>query len=297
MRLIWVLLRRNLRAFARDRLIVFFTLLTPLIFIFLFIVFYRTMVSTQVKGDFLSASMAVILGLCDSWLFASAVLLATFTSTLGMLNTFVLDRETGRFSDYLVSPVRRWQLAIGYILSTWVVSVVISSALMLLGPLWALIQGQTVMGPLDILKAIGAIALSALVFASLNTLVATFITSWAAFGGYAIAMGASIGFLAFCYVPPVSLSQTVNTVLGLMVFAQGAALIRQPIMGPAIAKLMEVVPPDRLVEADSGIKTSLAVTLDIGSHTLPSGLIVAVLLAWAVLLTALSSWRLSRVIH
>ncbi|MDR1807575.1 MAG: hypothetical protein LBR33_06645 [Propionibacteriaceae bacterium] len=307
MRLVGVLVRRNLRAFLRDRLTVFFTFLAPVIFIFLFIIFYRNLVSTQIEEDLPNTPVSDILGLCDSWLFASAVLLATFTCTLGMLNAFVLDRETGRFSDYLVSPVRRWQLALGYILSTWLVATVISTLLMLAGPLWALLLGQAVMGPVAILRAIGAIALSALVFATFNTLIATFITSWAAFAGFAIVMGTSIGFLGFCYVPPVSLSPLVNTVLGIMIFAQGAALIRGQVMAPAIDRIVTTVSPEHAVEASTGLSRSLAVSLDIGgldagplhlaTYTLPTSLIIVVLLSWAVLLTALSTWRMKHVIH
>jgi len=296
MRLVDVLFRRNLRAFLRDRLTVFFTFLAPVIFIFLFIIFYRTLVSTQIEGDFPNTPPEDILGLCDSWLFASAVLLATFTSTLGMLNAFIIDKDTGRFSDYLVSPVRRWQLTIGYILSTWLVATVISAILMVCGPLWALLNHQAVMSGWDILRALGAIMLSTLVFATLNTLIATFIRSWNAFGGFSIVMGTSIGFLGFCYVPPAILTRTVTTVLSVMPFAQSASLIRGTIMHASLNRVMESVAPENVDTATAGVSKALAVTLHLGDWTFPSAVVVAILMGLAVLLTVLASWRMRHVI-
>jgi multidrug/hemolysin transport system permease protein len=296
MRLVGVVVRRNLRAFVRDPLVVFFTFLAPVIFIFLFIVFYRRMVGTMLADSFRSTPYEDLIGLCDAWLFASAVLLATYTSTLGMLNAFIMDKDTGRFSDYLVSPVRRWQLTIGYILSTWLVAAVISTALMLLAPVWALVNGQAIMAPLDILKAIGAILLSTLVFATLNTLIATFIRSWNAFGGFSIVMGTSIGFLGFCYVPPAILTRAVNSTLAVLPFAQSASLIRDAIMGPSIMRVMDSVAEESVEGAIAGVSKALAVRLVIGEWVMPVLLVIGILLALAVILTILSTWRMNHVI-
>jgi multidrug/hemolysin transport system permease protein len=296
MRLVFVLFRRNLRAFVRDPFTVFMTFLAPVIFIFLFVLFYRRMVSTMLQEQFVNTPYKDIVGMCDAWLFGSAVLLATYTSTLGMLNAFIMDKDTGRFSDYLVSPVKRWQLTIGYISSTWLVATVISVALMLAAPVWALINHQAVMGFGDILRATAAIMLSALVFATLNTFVVTFMPSWGAFGGFSIVMGTSIGFLGFCYVPPAILTRTINTVLAVLPFAQSASLIRETIMHPSIVQVMESVSEDKVAAATVSVSKALGVTLQFGTWAIPSILVIGVLVGLAVVLTVLASWRMRHVI-
>ncbi|MDR1512170.1 MAG: hypothetical protein LBS56_01610, partial [Propionibacteriaceae bacterium] len=133
--------------------------------------------------------------------------------------------------------------------------------------------------------------------AALNTLIATFLKSWGAFGGFSIVMGVSIGFLGFCYTPPSVLTSAVNTVLGVLPFAQGASLIRAAVMRPSLDRLLtSVSDPAQVGPVDQGIQNALAMTLEVGGWTLPTLFLIGVLAVLAAVLTGLASWRMSHVI-
>ncbi|MCL1840891.1 MAG: ABC transporter permease [Propionibacteriaceae bacterium] len=298
MSLVWTLTQRNLRVFWRDHATVFLSLLSPLVLFCMFLVFYRHMITGLVTDSIPAATVAQAHALCDAWLFSSVAGLATFTSSLGMLMGFVDDRVTGRFADYLVSPVRRWHLAAGHLLATLCVSFLISVVLLAAGQVWALIAGQPTVAPLQDLYCLGAVLITCLTFSAFNTLLVTFTATQGSFGGYAVTMGTAVGFLSFCYVPPTSLSSSVISSLSTLPFAQGAAMIRRPIMTPAIDQVVNLVPegPAREQVRDS-LQNGLAMQLSVNGHTLSAGLMVGVLLALAVLLTTLASWRMGRIIR
>jgi len=292
-----ILMMRHLRLFWRDKVTVIVAMLAPIIMFTLFVVFIRKQQAGLVQEVMPKTSSVDAYGLCDAWLFASVVALTSFTASLGMLYAFVDDRATGRFSDYLVAPVKRWELAISYVLSTVIVSFVISSLLMLAGQVWAIHYDQQLMTGTLLLRALGAVLLACIVYSALNSLVVTFIASQGGFGGYAIVVGTAFGFLAFCYVPPQALSTTINTVLGTMPFAQTASLIRYPIMLPAIDQLLVPYTPDLQDQIREILLNNLGVTLTVHGYRMSTFLVIAILAGMALVFGVLLSIRMGRVIR
>jgi multidrug/hemolysin transport system permease protein len=294
---IWFFVRRNLRVFWRDKLSVFFSVMGPLILFILFTLFFRKGNANAILGVIPNGVEADAYAMADEWLFASVTTFATFTSSLGLLNGFVDDRVSGRFSDYLVTPMRRWQLAVSYVLSTLIVSFIISVVFMAAGQGWAAVLDQPFLSWRQALACAGGIFMSCLVFSALNTLVVTFTTSTSSFGGYSIIMGTAMGFLSFCYVPPSGLGKTMNSVLSALPFAQGAALVRRPAMDPAIALVTNPLVGDLRDQAKDRLMNDLAAQLWVNDHLLSQWFMVAVLAGLTVVLALATSWRLGRVIR
>ncbi len=292
-----VLVRRNLRVFWRDRMTVFFSMLAPLVMFLLFVLFLRK----QMAGIIADAAGALpddAYGLCDAWMFASVATMATLSTSLGMLTAFVEDRVTGRFSDYLVAPLRRWQLALGYVGAVLIVSFVVSLVIFVIGQLWAVLDGRPHLSFLEELWALGGILLACLVFSAFNTLMVTFTASQGSYGGYSIVMGTAMGFLSYCYVPPVGLSNGITSVLGVLPFAQAAAIIRQPSMQPAAEQLLSAVPAGEVRDrALSDLMRDIGANLSVNGHALSTGAMVGILLGLTLILSLASSWRMGRIIH
>jgi len=293
-----ILSRRHLRLFWRDRLTVFFSLLGPLALFVLFTIFLRKQTANLIQKGVPGSSDADAYGMCDAWVFASVVALASFTASLGMLNGFVDDRVTSRFSDYLVAPVNRAELAISYVISTVVVSFVISTIFTGCGQIWALCFGQQMMSWRQWGLALAAILLACVIFSAMNTFIVTFLTSQGAMGGYSVTMGVATGFLAYCFVAPSTLSTTINNVLGVLPFAQTASLIRDPLMKPAANQIISVLPTvDVQNQARDAVLNSLGVTLTVDGTVLSNWLVVGILAGLSVIFGVLVSFRMGRVIH
>ena len=293
-----ILVRRHLRVFFRDRLTVFFSLLAPVSLWVLFVLFLRKQEANIVQTAIPGSSSADAYGLIDAWVFASIVTLAAFTGPLGILNSFVNDRMTGRFSDYLVAPVKRWQLGLSYVISTVIVSFVISILFLICGQLWALGFGQATMSVAQVGKALWAIALACVVFSTFNTLIVTLLGSQGAFNGYSITMGSAMGFLAYCYVPPSGLSTPINNVLGVLPFAETAALIRNPMMAPATDRILDLLfAGDVQDQARSATQHDLGVTLTVNGSLMPAWFVVTILAALVIVFALLLPFRMGRIIH
>jgi len=293
-----ILIYRHLRVFWRDRLTVFFSLLAPVSLWGLFVIFLRKQYADVVQTAIPGSSHADAYGLVDAWVFASIVTLASFTGSLGMLNSFVDDRMTGRFSDYLVTPVKRWQLGLSYVVATVTISFVISMIFLGSSQLWALGFDQATMSWAQVGKALWTIALACLIFSAFNTFIVTFLGSQGAFNGYAITMGTAIGFLAYCYVPPSGLSTLINNVLGVLPFAETASIIRDPMMAPATDRILSLLfTGDVQNQARSAVQHDLGVTLTVNGSLMSEWLVVVILAGLFIVFAAFLPHRMSRIIH
>ena len=115
---LWLLTRRNLKIFLKDKANVFFSLLAPLIVLALYILFLG-----RVQEDgLLSAleSMGVtggreeISAFCDSWMLAGAMSCACITVPLCACGIMIQDKTRGISADLMVSPVARWVTPAAY---------------------------------------------------------------------------------------------------------------------------------------------------------------------------------------
>ena len=297
MTILAILIRRHLRIFWRDRLTVFFSLLAPVSLWGLFVLFLRKQYTDVVQAAIPGSSHADAYGLVDAWVFASIVTLASFTGALGMLNSFVDDRMTGRFSEYLVTPTKRWQLGLSYVVATVIVAFVISLLFLGSSQLWALGFAQATMSWAQVGEAVWTIMLACLVFSAFNMFIVTLLGSQGAFNGYAITMGTAIGFMAYCYVPPSGLSTWINNALGVLPFAETACLIRGPVMAPSTNRILLLFTGDIQDQARAAVQHDLGVTLTVNGHLMPEWLVVTILVGLFIVFAAFLPYRMGRIIH
>ncbi len=113
MRSIAVLTTRNLRVFFRDRVGVFFSLLSALILIALYALFLGGIQVDSLEARFPTAPDADVRWFVNSWVFAGITMITTLTTSIAALGVFVDDNVSGRFRDFIVSPIRRTHLILG----------------------------------------------------------------------------------------------------------------------------------------------------------------------------------------
>jgi multidrug/hemolysin transport system permease protein len=113
---------RNLRLYFRDRLGVFFSLLAAIILFLLYTLFLGNLQTQGLESAFPDAPDGAVKSFVDSWMFAGIVGITAVTTGLGAFSTFVEDSASGRFRDFLVSPISRGQLVLGYLLSSFVIA-------------------------------------------------------------------------------------------------------------------------------------------------------------------------------
>jgi multidrug/hemolysin transport system permease protein len=203
------------------------------------------------------------------------------------LAAFVDDGASGRFQDFLVSPVRRWQLVLGYLTASFIVAVVMSLVILVASQLYLLILGQPVMSASNFASCVGAVVLWAAAFCAFSSLMVTFLHSNGAFGAFSSTFGVLLGFLAGAYMPPGVVPARFANVLNALPFAQAGMLIRVPFTEKALTGLTAGSPAAR-----TEVENVFGMHLAIGSHTVSTGIAVGSLAAMAVVFFVLGILRI-----
>jgi len=286
-RVVWAIVQRNLRLFFRDRLNVFFSLLGAIILFLLYTLFLARLQIDGLSQTFPDATDQEIRAFVDSWMFAGIVLLSTITTGLGALAPLVEDGGSGRFKDFLVSPVRRWQLVLGYLTAAVVVAIVMSMIVLVLSILYLGFVDDTWLSAERIAQIVGITILCCMAFTALSAFVVSYIRTTAAFSGFATVIGTVLGFVAGAYIPVGSLPEAVASTINALPFAQGAMLLRRQFTDQTLAPMVG----DNAQAADS-IREFYGIDAFVGDFLVPSQLAFGVLVAMTVVFTVLSAARI-----
>ncbi|HOW38245.1 MAG TPA: tripartite tricarboxylate transporter permease, partial [Bacillota bacterium] len=197
--MIYRLVLRNLRLYFRDRASVFFSLLGVFVMIGLYALFLGNMwvegYGSALERIGLGEYSATMRFLIDSWIIAGVTAAASITTTMGAFGTMVDDQARHIDKDFKVSPIKRWQLVLGYILSSVIIGWMMSVFTLILGEGYILVYGGQLLSLLGWLKVLGIITLSVFASSALIFLLIAFIKSPNAFGTASTLMGTLIGVL------------------------------------------------------------------------------------------------------
>ncbi|SBS74697.1 ABC transporter permease [uncultured Microbacterium sp.] len=286
MNVVAAIVGRNLRLFFRDRLNVFFSLLGAVILFALYTLFLGNLQTSDLAGSLPGASTGEVQAFVDSWMFAGIVLITTVTTGLGGLAVLVDDDQSGRFRDFLVAPLRRGQLVLGYLLSAVLVAVLLSVLVLVISILYlGLIRGTWLTVP-AILRSLAIVLLACVSFTALSALIVSFVRTNGAFSGLATIVGTILGFIAAAYIPIGVFPDGVASVVAALPFAQAGMLLRREFAGDTLAQMTADVP-----DAREALRAVYGLDLSIGDWAVPAWFVVVVLVALAAVCTVLSAVR------
>jgi len=284
-----VIARRNLLLFVRDRSAVFFSLLSPLILLAVYAFFLGGLQVESLLEQFPGAPRGDVRAFVDAWVFAGITMITSLTTGLAALSVFVEDGETGRFKDFLVSPIRRPSLVLGYMGATVVIAVGMSTFFLIVSQVYTFARGDAVMTGGQLVRCFLVILLSAGTFSALSVFAVTLVRTNGAFAALSTIVGTMVGFLAGAYIPIGALPAGAVNVMNALPFAQSAMLVRQPFTQESLEALTDGR-PGSLAEVES----FYGVTASVGSAEVTTATAVIVLLTALVVFTALGAWRMGR---
>lgn len=289
MNVVAAIVGRNLRLFFRDRLNVFFSLLGAIILFGLYTLFLGTLQSVDLAQSLPGTTAAQVQAFVDSWMFAGIVLITTVTTGLGGLAVLTDDGASGRFRDFLVSPVRRGQLVLGYLLSAVIVALLLSGTVLVISIAYlGFVRGTWLSVP-AMLASVGVVVLSCVAFTAMSALIVTFVRTAGAFSALATIVGTVLGFIAAAYIPIGALPEAVAGVVSALPFAQAGMLLRRAFSDESLATITDAAPG-----AEQALRAVYGLDLSVGSWAVPGWFVVVILVAITVVCTALSATRIRR---
>lgn len=284
------LTKRHIQVFYRDKGAVFFSLLSPLIVFLLFLLFLGVTQLTSLKESLPNVDESKLSLFINSWAYAGIVMTTAITTGLAALGVFVADRESGRFTDFAISPVPRWKVVVSYLLATASIATIITTVVYIAAQIHLLMQGATIPTPEILIQTVGRYLLIVFSFAALSSLVITFIKSNSAFTPLSAIVGTGIGFMAGIYVPLGIMSASVANVLNALPFAQAAVLLREPFVSVPLENIWEGQPV-QVVEHLTEIYGLQAV---IDGHIISSSTIILLLTVIGIVALTLATMQISR---
>lgn len=241
MRTIGQLTLRNIRLFLRNRSEVFFSFLSVFIILGLYVLFLG---DVQVKNiqSIVGNDFPEVEALVYAWMMSGLVAVSTVTLSLGALGRMVQDREHKVFNDFMVAPIHRWQLILGYLLSTLIISLTISVFLFIASQILISIKGGSWLDVVTSVKALGIIIMLVLSSGLLFLFVISFVRSESVFSLISTIIGTIIGFVTGAYMPMGIMPRIIQDICNLIPVSQGASLLRHLFMNDLIAKLFANAP-------------------------------------------------------
>lgn len=285
------LVKRNLKIYFRDKVSVFFSLLSSIILLVIYVLFLANSVGSNLS-DLLTNSESKFL--VYSNMLAGMLVLNTLTIPLGVLGSVVTDMQTKKMDAFLVTPVKRYKVILGYYLSSYLITLALSIVIWVIAVIF---MGLT-LGIFYNFSAILYIILLLPVFIFISTsfmiLLTTFIPSVNAFGAISGIFGSVIGFISGIYIPLSSgTPEMLRHVSSLIPFTHMGIIFKNILMKQPLDILASKTNHNEEIIAN--VRDSFGVNeLGIFGNQVPIVAILFISLALAILLIILATKRLNK---
>ncbi|MDD3841025.1 MAG: ABC transporter permease [Clostridia bacterium] len=278
------LLKRNLLIFFRDKSSVFFSLLAVFIILGLYILFLGDII-VQGMGDMPGARFLI-----DSWIMAGLLAVTPATTSLGAMGTIIVDKKYGQYKDFAVSPLKRSTIVVGYVISGFIISLILTLITFVLAELYIVMYGGELLSIEAALKVLGLILFNT----AYSSIMMFYLVSWfksvSAFSVANNVIGSMIGFLTGIYIPIGNLPEAVQTVIKIFPPSHMAVLFRK-IMMQQSEKIAFAGAPSEILES---FRLELGIALKVGDNILSSQASFLYVLAFLVLFFVLSLFKIAK---
>lgn len=264
---------RNLRVYFRQKDAVFFSLLSSLIIVAVYVMFL---------GDVWSSSVDMLPDgdhMFTTWIIAGIIAVTSATTAMGAFGAMVEDRDRKIDKDFYAAPVSRASIIFGYFLSAYAVSVIMSLFTLLLGEIFLVITGVGLTSFAGIMKAIGFIFISSLVSSAMIFFITSLFSTLSAFSTASIIIGTLAGFLTGIYLPIGNLPSAVQWIIKIFPVSHAAVLMRDVLMKDAIEHSFEGIPQSYADE----FCEEMGVFFCFGEYRMTTGMHIVVMLAGTAL--------------
>lgn len=224
MRAVKAILIRNLTNFSRDKMKLFFTILMSVSFLFIF--------------SFVMKSAVIGVEKPLDYLITGIIIMTVFQSALSNSMNTLEDISNGFMKEILVSPVSRWQISIGQILSSSIIAVFQGLIIIII----ALIMGLRI----DVFHLIEMSAFMIIVgitFSSMGLYLATLAKSSTTFQLMINVLVMPLTFLSGAYIPITVMPRFLRPIVYINPLSYTTAIFRY------ISLKMEALSSTELVKA------------------------------------------------
>lgn len=277
------LAKRGLKLYFKDLGGVFFSLLGVIIIFCLFIFFI---------GDSITNGLEFIDNIdeiMNSWVVAGMLASASITTSMGAYALMVNDQANKIIKDFNSAPVSKVSITGGYLLTGYIISVLMSTVTLFIGELFIVLSGGHWLSMESVLKVLGIVLISSFSSSAIVCFIISFIRSVSTYTTVSILLGTTIGFLVGAYVPIGNLPEAVQKVVQCCPNAHAASLFRKVLMNAPMERAGDTL--------SSAVQTTFEKTLGVvyyfGDNSISTNTSLIILTATGMVFYLLSILNLS----
>ena len=266
MSMAFILIKRNIKLFFKDKGMFFTSLITPAILLVLYVTFLGNVYRDSFTSNFpnsLKLSESIIEGLVGGQLISS--ILAVSCVTVAFCSNFLMvqDKANGTIRDLRISPVKSATLSLSYYVATLLSTLIICFAATGICLTYVAIVGWY-MSLADVLFLLIDILLLVLFGTALSSIINFFLSTQGQISAVGTIISAGYGFICGAYMPISSFGEGLQKIISFLPGTYGTSLIRNHTMQGALAEMQNQGIPTGVIEK---LKDSLDCNLYFfGSH-------------------------------
>lgn len=288
MKSLGILVKRNIKCYLREKSNIFYSLLTIIIIVGLYILFMSKIYTDDIKRNLEPLGATNFQWLSDSVMLSGLIPILSISVSLVVLSIIVTDKESKITMDFMVAPIDRSIWMLSYFVSSIIICAVASFGMVLLSDLYLFIVSGYTLSFLQLIKIFGIVILG-VVFGNIFMLfIISFVKTSNGVGGVGTITGALQGFISGCYMPFGVMPQWLNYTLYALPFAQMSSLIRSVYLEKA-ETVMNL--NSQSVMFLEGWKDFYGVNLKYGDWTMPYWIMVIIILSFTIFLGVISAYR------
>ena len=269
---------RNLKVFFRDKTAVFFSLLAVLIVLGLYIFFL---------GDVWVDSFPNIKGvknLMNCWIIAGLIGVTSVTANMGAFGTMIEDKSKNKIKDFYVSPIKKFKIVGGYIISSFIVGSMMSVVTLIISQIYLVYSGVDVLNFKELTEVFLIILITSLSNSAMILFIVSLFSSEKAFSTASTIVGTLIGFITGIYLPISMLPDSVQIIVKLFPTSHGISILRQIFMKKQMDISFADVPTNYINE----FKESMGVVYYINDKLVSNTTSIFILIASTIIFFSLA---------
>lgn len=252
----FVLIKRNVKLFFKDKGMFFTSLITPAILLVLYATFlgkiYRDSFVSNLPDGF-NLSDGIIDGLVGGQLISS--ILAVSCVTVAFCSNFLMvqDKANGSIKDFAISPVRSSVISISYYIATLISTLIICFVTGAVCLAYMAFVGWY-MSAIDIALLLLDILLLVLFGTALSSIINFFLSTQGQISAVGTVISSGYGFICGAYMPISSFGEGLQKVISFLPGTYGTSLIRNHSTRGVLSKMQEQGVSDEVID---GIRNSI----------------------------------------
>lgn len=239
------LTKRNMLVFFTDKGTLFFSMLTPIIILLLYILFLKNSLLSSLQNA--ATGLENLVAAKDMAQFVNGLLLtgiissALITIPYNALEIIVRDREDRVDLDMLSTPVKRFEIILSYFCAAVISAFMQAMVVLAVGIGILSMSGDMYLTALDIAKLVGAVFLGTVSSTSVFMVVMMFFKSMGTCGAFMGILSAVSGFVIGAYMPLSQFNKGIQNVCNLIPATGITVLIRNYLTGGILRHMDECI--------------------------------------------------------